>query len=106
MSFYTFLQFATLILATAQQPDYRAVLDRYCVTCHNERAKTGGLALDSIDVNNIPAHADVWEKVIRKIRSGMMPPQGMPRPDADTSAALVASLERTLDSADAAKPNP
>jgi cytochrome c551/c552 len=102
---YLLLQLAVLVV-TAQQRDFRAVLDRYCVTCHNQRAKTGGLALESIDVNNITAHADIWEKVLRKVRSGMMLPQGMPRPDAATSATLVDSLERSLDGAAAAKPNP
>jgi cytochrome c5 len=68
---------------TALQPSspYRTVLNRYCVTCHNEKIKTAGLALDAIDVENVPAHAEVWEKVIRKLRSGAMPPVGMPRPD-------------------------
>src|SRR5262245_49611963 len=59
----------------------RALLDRYCVTCHNERLKTAGLALDTLDVTNVPAGAESWEKVIRKLRAGVMPPVGRPRPD-------------------------
>ena len=72
--------------------DSRAVLDRYCVTCHNERAKIAGLTLDKVDLSDIPANADVLEKVVRKVRVGMMPPQGAPRPDQATAAALVAHL--------------
>src|ERR1700676_1567585 len=53
---------------------YQAVLDHYCVTCHNERLKTAGLILDNVDVRNPPAGAEVWEKVIRKLRTGTMPP--------------------------------
>jgi mono/diheme cytochrome c family protein len=83
-----------------------ALVDRYCVTCHNQRLKTGGLALDVPDLANIPAHADVWEKVIRKVRAGMMPPAGAPRPDETARKALVASLESTLDTAARANPNP
>src|SRR6185295_1957268 len=54
--------------------EYRAVLTRYCFTCHNEKLKTGGLALDKVDLNNIPAGAETWEKVIRKLRGNAMPP--------------------------------
>jgi cytochrome c551/c552 len=60
----------------------RALLDKYCVTCHNQRLKTGGLTLDNIDLSKVPAQAEVWEKVIGKLRSGTMPPAGLPRPDA------------------------
>src|SRR5437867_2813712 len=56
----------------------RAVLDKYCVTCHNERTKTAGLMLDKVDLSNVPAAADVLERVVRKVRVGMMPPQGSP----------------------------
>src|ERR1700731_4655611 len=60
---------------------YRAVLNRYCVTCHNEKLKTAGVLLDKMDVENAPAGAEVWEKVIRKLRTSAMPPAGLPRPD-------------------------
>src|SRR6185436_951342 len=86
--------------------DYRATIDRYCVTCHNDRLKTAGLALDKMDVANVPAGADVWEKVVRKVRVGMMPPQNAPRPDVQTQQALVAHLTTELDRAALAKPNP
>ena len=65
-----------------------AVVNQYCVTCHNQRLKTGGLALDAPDLTDVAAHADVWEKVIRKVRAGMMPPAGMPRPDLATQREL------------------
>ena len=91
-------------------PDYRAVLNKYCVTCHNEKTKAGGMSLvdaaADIDLNNIPANADIWEKVIRKVRVGMMPPQGLPRPDQATRDSLVSWLQTTLDRAAAASPNP
>ncbi len=80
-------------------PDYRAILNQYCVTCHNEKTKTAGLTLEKIDLTRIPADADIWEKVIRKVRVGMMPPQSAPHPDAATREALVAYLQTTLDRA-------
>ena len=85
---------------------YHAVLDKYCVTCHNERAKTGGLTLESIARASIPEHADVWEKAVRKLRAGTMPPPGMPRPDRRRAAGMIAWLETALDRAAAARPNP
>jgi mono/diheme cytochrome c family protein len=91
---------------TVSSPDYRAVVDKYCVTCHNERARTAGLMLDKTDLSNVPGNAEVWEKVVRKLRVGMMPPQGMPRPDQTTHDALVSWLETALDRAAAAAPNP
>ena len=59
---------------------YREVLNKYCVTCHNEKLKTAGLILDKLDVENVPAGAETWEKVTRKLRGGAMPPPGLPRP--------------------------
>src|SRR5437867_2570179 len=59
----------------------RALLDKYCVTCHNERLKTGGLMLDQADVDDMSRGAEILEKVARKVRSGAMPPAGVPRPD-------------------------
>ena len=91
--------------ASAETID-RSVVDKYCVTCHNQRLKTGGLTLDTPDLANVAAHPDVWEKVIRKVEAGMMPPAGVPRPDAATRKALVANLEGVLDRAAKASPNP
>src|SRR5262245_20172535 len=84
----------------------RAVLDRYCVGCHNERLKTAGLMLDKMDLENPAEGAPVWEKVIRKLRTGAMPPAGMPRPDNITNDALASYLEAALDRAADEKPNP
>ena len=84
----------------------RALLDQYCVTCHNEKAKTAGLMLDKLDIANVGQNAASWEKVVRKLRVGAMPPQGMPRPDRATMDSLAASIETSLDRAAAAAPNP
>ncbi len=84
----------------------RALLDEYCVVCHNQQMKTGGLMLDKMDLAHIPEGAETWEKAIRKLRGGMMPPQGNPRPDAAELDGLIHYLESSLDRAAAAKPNP
>ena len=84
----------------------RAVLDRYCVTCHNERLLTAGLALDTVDPERVGDNAEVWEKVVRKLRTGMMPPSPRRRPDAATYASTVSYFETALDRAAAADPNP
>jgi hypothetical protein len=86
--------------------DLRDNINKYCVTCHNSRAKTAGLALDALDVAHVGADAAIWEKVARKLRSGAMPPAGARRPDQATSDAMLAWLETSLDSAAAATPNP
>ena len=86
-------------------PDSPAIFKQYCVTCHSERRQTGGLSLEGLDPANAAEHGDIWEKVIRKMRAGMMPPAGMPRPDAPTIAHVVSSLEATLDRGALAKPN-
>ena len=84
----------------------RAFLDQYCVSCHNQRLKTAGLQLDHLDVSNVGERADVWEKVVRKLRGGVMPPAGSRRPDAATYHAFTTSLEASLDRAAAAHQNP
>src|SRR5687767_9623463 len=91
-------------LSRTSASPHGALLTQYCITCHNERAKTGGLVLDAADLATIPNRADVWEKVIRKVRAGMMPPVGMPRPDQAALDGLVAHLETTLDKAALASP--
>jgi mono/diheme cytochrome c family protein len=85
---------------------YRALLDQYCVGCHNERAKTAGLMLDKMDLDGIGKGAETWEKVIRKLRGGMMPPTGRPRPSNDDVYKFVSWLENSLDREGLAKPNP
>src|SRR6266550_178742 len=81
-------------------------LNQYCVACHNTRLKTADLMLDTADVAQIGAHADIWEKVARKLRSGAMPPPGARRPDQATYDAMVQWLEASLDAAASAAPNP
>src|SRR5579884_2511984 len=75
----------------------RALVDKYCVTCHNQKALTGNLALDKLDLGHLGEHAEVGEKVVRKLRAGMMPPTGMPRPDAATMNNLITWMEGELD---------
>ncbi len=83
-----------------------ALLARYCVTCHNDRIRTAGLALDGLDSSNVSSHPDVWEKVVRKLRGAVMPPVGRPRPDEAEYDRVVAWLEAELDGAWAAAPDP
>ena len=82
----------------------RATVDQYCVGCHNQKAKTGGLALDTVDLTRAGDNAETLEKVIRKLRAGMMPPAGAKRPDPSTYEALASSLEAGVDQAAATKP--
>ncbi len=85
---------------------YRAILDRYCVTCHNERVRTAGLMLDTIAIEHVSDRADVWEKVVRKLRAGAMPPAGRPRPDKTIYEGFASWLENELDRAATAYPSP
>ncbi len=84
----------------------RELLDRYCVTCHNERLQTAGLMLDQLDLSDIAGNAETLEKVVHKLRNGEMPPEGRPRPEVATVGAFLASLEIALDRAAAASPDP
>ena len=85
---------------------YRALLNRYCVTCHSERLRTAELTLEKIDVAKVSEDAEVWEKVIRKLRTSAMPPSGLPRPDPTDYDSFATYLETELDRAAAANPNP
>ena len=84
----------------------QAVINSYCVSCHNERLKTGGLMLDRLDTSHVDGAPDVWEKVVKKLQTRMMPPQGARHPDEATYARLISSLERSLDLLAAERPNP
>jgi hypothetical protein len=92
--------------APAAAPAHAALVERYCVTCHSDRLRTGELSLEHVDVANVAASAELWEKVIRKMRAGMMPPAGVPRPDTGTLERFVSYLETSIDSAAAANPRP
>jgi hypothetical protein len=89
--------------ATAVPPGDAAFLKQYCLTCHNERVKSGGLVLDALDPAAVAGHAETWEKVVRKIKTGMMPPSGAPRPVRDVLDGFAFALETRLDRA--ADPN-
>jgi hypothetical protein len=67
----------------------RALLNQYCVTCHNQKLKTADLELDKLDTAHVADHADKWELVVRKLRAGMMPPSGLPRPNWATYESMV-----------------
>ena len=84
----------------------REVLSKYCQTCHNQRLRTAGLALDTANLDDVTADAELWENVIRKLRVGAMPPPGLPRPDERTLHAVAAGLEAAIDRAAAVAPNP
>ncbi len=87
----------------------RALLDRYCLTCHNERLAALGtvpVSFAALNTNDVGADAQVWEQVVRKLRLGMMPPAGRPRPDQTMHDAFLVWLETELDRAAAAHPNP
>ena len=92
--------------ALADTSAQRALLDRYCVTCHGSRMKAAGLELDKFDLAKLGEHAEVGEKVVRKLRGGLMPPRGLPRPDAAAYEGLTTWLESQLDAAAGARPNP
>src|SRR5262245_8971872 len=84
----------------------RALLDTYCITCHNQRLHTAGLELDSADVTNPAANPEIWERVIVKLRAGSMPPAGRPRPDAASYQAFASWLETEIDRAWVRNPSP
>jgi hypothetical protein len=83
-----------------------SVLDRYCAVCHDDVETAGGLDLTALDLDGAGAHAEVWEQVVRKVRAGMMPPAGEPRPERAALDDFAAAIERRLDAAAASSPNP
>src|SRR5262245_55290988 len=91
---------------TSFATDARAMLDTYCVTCHNQRLKTAGLTLDSADVTSPHENPEIWERVIARLRAGSMPPAGRPRPDEATSRSIARWMEADIDRAWMANPNP
>src|ERR1700681_1974630 len=92
--------------APAAEASSRALLDKYCVTCHNDRLKTAGLSLQSLQMDRVAQDGEVWERVVRKLHAGMMPPADVPRPPAAAAESVVSFLETTLDRAAGARPNP
>ena len=102
--------FSTPAAAQAQERSSlgsaREVVDAYCVSCHNDRLKTAGLVLEGLDPEEPSAHADIWEKVLRKVQAGAMPPVQSRRPERAEYDVLIDGLERSLDDAARAAPNP
>ncbi len=84
----------------------QALLNQYCVTCHNAKLKTGGLAIDQLSLDRVASDRETWEKVVRKVRAGLMPPAGARRPDRKALDAMAGTVEEALDRAAAANPNP
>src|SRR5215510_2697484 len=109
ISFVAGLLLTAAAVASAAQstalPD-RAVVDKYCVSCHNARTRLGNLVLEGLDPARPGENVETWEKVVRKLRGGLMPPPGRPRPDTAASDVFRAVLEGSLDAAAAVHPNP
>src|SRR5262245_48751639 len=84
---------------TSKAESSRALIDRYCVTCHNTRARTGGLSLEGLALDHPSTDAETWEKVVRKLQAGLMPPAGNRRPDSNETRAFISWLESSIDRA-------
>jgi cytochrome c551/c552 len=102
----TAMVFVAASVGWSQTNSAAAVLTKYCITCHNSKLKTAGLVLDPDATSHAGANAELWEKVVHKLRSGEMPPAGMPRPDSAAYDAAAGFLETELDRAAAVHPNP
>ncbi|MCY4508159.1 MAG: DUF1587 domain-containing protein, partial [Acidobacteria bacterium] len=91
--------------AQARSPE-QSLVNRYCLGCHNDRALQGGLSLEAAPVDDVAGHAEVWERVVRKLRAGAMPPAGSARPEAAAYQGLLDTIEAALDASADAAPNP
>ncbi len=100
------LSFAMAAFGAAQTPPHHALINQYCVGCHNTKLTTAELTLDTIAKEPVTSHPEAWEKVVRRLRARQMPPAGLPRPDEPAYTAVLASLESALDKAAADNPNP
>jgi mono/diheme cytochrome c family protein len=98
--------FAAIGSPQQQAGPQKALVDQYCIGCHSDKAKAGGLVLSNVSGQSVAEHADVWEKVVRRLRARSMPPAGLPRPDEAGYDRVLASLNGALDRAAPAKPNP
>src|SRR5712691_9611979 len=94
------------VSASAQSLPQSTLVKQYCVGCHNQKLTTAGVSFEGLDLAKVGDRADIWERALRKVRSGQMPPPGLPHPAPPASAAFVNWLEDSLDRAAAAKPNP
>src|SRR5208283_2192639 len=91
---------------TGPADTHRAMLHQYCVMCHNQKLRTGGVALDQLNTVNVAPDAETWEKVLRKVSTSQMPPPGLPHPDAPARTEFATWLETSLDRSAADNPNP
>jgi cytochrome c5 len=98
--------FAAGLCAAAPADQHKVLLDKYCVTCHNQKLNTGNLALDRADITRPGDDAGTWERVVRKLKNGQMPPAGLPRPTDAEARATASYLLTSLETAAAAHPNP
>jgi hypothetical protein len=103
---FAILLLFTPLLSAETAADARTLVNQYCTGCHNQKLKTGGIALDTPDLNKVDADAPLWERVLRKVNAGEMPPGGLPRPTAPVAASFTDWLAEQLDQAAAAHPNP
>ncbi len=96
----------TIAMANPAISQTRALVNQYCLGCHNDKLKSGGFSWTKLDLSHPEQNAEQAEKVIRKVRAGLMPPPGLPRPDTAAMKAFAATLENSIDQAAAAHPNP
>src|SRR5262245_60263241 len=114
MRHLSLIALTAFLLAGAPQQDAKqapadpnkALVTRYCATCHNSKLKTANLALDALDLAHPDKDPLIWERAIRKLRGGMMPPPGAPKPPPDAISSFATYLEASLDKASAVNLNP
>src|SRR5438045_7321879 len=92
--------------ASSPSSPQRAILDQYCVTCHNQRSKTANVMFDTMELTNLSKDAKTWERAVRKLRGGMMPPPGARQPERASIEKFASWLQTSLDEAAVAHPNP
>ena len=102
----TFAWSTEFAYAAPPESEHTKTVQTHCVRCHNDRALTGNLSLEGLDPNDVSGHAEVWEKVVRKLRAGAMPPVGVARPDDTVYNSLLAHLETELDQLADQHPDP
>src|SRR5262245_40267254 len=97
---------SSAVPSTATAATQRALLDQYCVTCHNDTTKRANLTLERLDLTSAGDHPELWEKVVRKLRAGVMPPPGVRRPSLAEYEGLRDWLEAEIDRKAAGRKNP
>jgi hypothetical protein len=106
MAFLLCLLGASVAAAQTGAASERRLLDRYCVTCHNDKTKIANLSFQNLDLNTVGDHPELWERAVRKLRAGLMPPPGMPRPSLSEYEGLRDWLENEIDRKAATRSNP